>query len=224
MPADRLLIFAKQPVPGRVKTRLTPPLPPAEAAAVYEACLHDVVARAARERASVELWYEEAPGAAAYFAAEFGHVERRAQPTGDLGAKLVGALETSFADDGERVVVIGTDSPTLPDDVLTAAFHDLAEVDVVLGPTRDGGYYMIGIRRAAWPVGRALFRDVPWSSDAVFRTTLERAGSANLPTRVLPGWYDIDRVADLETARRDVRPESRLARWLESHGERYLDG
>ncbi|MBI4543737.1 MAG: TIGR04282 family arsenosugar biosynthesis glycosyltransferase [Gemmatimonadetes bacterium] len=213
---DRLLIFAKLPAAGRVKTRLTPPLPPDEAASVYEACLRDVVARSARERARVELWYEDGAGAEAYFQAEFAHLPQGVQATGDLGEKLRDAFQRCFDDQGERTVIIGSDSPTLPEGVLGAAFDDLHEVDAVLGPTRDGGYYLVGVRGASWPRAERLFRGIPWSSDEVFRTTLERSAECGLELRLLPGWYDIDRLEDLQQALDDVPADSHLGRWLAS--------
>jgi uncharacterized protein len=217
MPADRLLVFGRRPAAGRVKTRLSPPLPPDEAAAVYEACLRDVITHAARERASVELWYAEdgqGDDAAAYFAREYPHVRREPQAAGDLGERMRSAFERSFADGATRVVIIGSDAPTVPESVYGAALDDLHEADAVIAPTVDGGYYLIGLAAAAWPRAERVFLGVPWSTERVFPITVERAAEAGLDLRVLPGWYDIDVAADLRRAQADVRPESHLARWL----------
>ena len=213
MAADRILVFAKRPASGRVKTRLTPPLPPDEAATVYEACLRDVIALAARQRAQVEVWYDDEPNAAPYFASELPHLMARAQGSGDLGAKMKDAFERSFADQAERVIIIGTDSPTLPETFLNNAFDDLHESDVVIGPSLDGGYYLIGFRSSAWPKARKLFDHVRWSEADVFRTTVDRVELIGLTSRVQPGWYDIDTVEDLRQALQDAAEDSNLCRW-----------
>ena len=213
MAADRILVFARRPAAGRVKTRLTPPLPPDEAACVYEACLRDVIALAARQRAQVEIWYDDEPSAAAYFANELPHLGAIAQAGDSLGAKMKDAFERSFADNAERVIIIGTDSPTLPETFLNTAFDDLHESDAVIGPSLDGGYYLIGLRTSAWPKARKLFDHVRWSEPDVFRTTIERIELIGLSSRVQPGWYDIDTVDDLRQALRDAAEESNLCRW-----------
>jgi uncharacterized protein len=213
MAIDRVLVFAKAPVSGRVKTRLTPPLPPDEAAALYEASLRDVVALCARERARVELWYHDDQNAAGYFAGEFPHLLQSAQASGHLGEKMHDAFARSFADGAQRVMIVGSDAPTLPDAVLNAAVAGLREAEMVVGPTLDGGYYLIGFGQAAWPRAAALFTDIPWSTDTVFRATVDKATQAALQINVLPGWYDLDTMDDLRQALLDARPESNLARW-----------
>ena len=213
MAADRALVFGKRPAAGQVKTRLTPPLPPDEAAAVYEACLHDVVTLCARERARVELWYHADPQAEEYFAYEFPHLTIAEQGSGHLGEKMRDAIARSFADGAQRVLVIGSDVPTLPEATLHAALQGLRDAEMVIGPTLDGGYYLIGFAHEVWPRAQMLFDDVEWSTDAVFRTTIERAAHAGIDLRVLPGWYDVDTIDDLRQALLDAAPESNLGRW-----------
>ncbi|MGQ0813671.1 MAG: TIGR04282 family arsenosugar biosynthesis glycosyltransferase [Gemmatimonadota bacterium] len=215
MAADRILVFAKRPAAGRVKTRLTPPLPPDEAASVYEACMRDVIALAARQRARVELWYQDERDALNYFHNEMPHVAMHAQTAGELGAKMLDAFTRSFGSGAERVVIIGTDSPTLPETVLNAAFDDLHEVDVVIGPSVDGGYYLIGLRATALKDAGILFDEIRWSGPDVFKRTLELIEHAHLQARVLPGWYDVDTITDLRQALLDTAGDSHLARWAE---------
>lgn len=215
MAADRILVFGKRPAAGRVKTRLTPPLPADEAATVYEACLRDVVALAARQRARVELWYDDEPDAALYFACLLPHLQSAPQTQGDLGTRMCDAFERSFADGADRVVVIGTDAPTLPETVLNAAFDDLHEIDIVIGPSTDGGYYLIGLRAGAWRAGKSLFVDIAWSGPDVFRKTLERAKQMGLSARVQPGWYDVDTIEDLRQAVADTLSDSHLHEWAQ---------
>lgn len=221
MAPDRLIIFAKPPKPGAVKTRLVPPLSEREAAEVYEASLRDVIALAARERGRVELWFPGGDAAGDYFAREFPHLLRRPQADGSLGDRLADAFARSFTEAADRVVAIGGDSPTLPDTTLTAAFHDLQEADTVLGPALDGGYYLVGLRADAWPRARQLFTGVPWSSPGVWEATLARAEQAALDVRILPGWYDLDRIEDLQRVRQHALPESHIGRWLAGPGARF---
>jgi rSAM/selenodomain-associated transferase 1 len=211
---DRLVIFAKRPIPGRVKTRLVPPLAAEQAAQLYLACLRDVVIRAACGPAPLALWYEQATGAREFFEREFTHVERERQHGRNLGEKMSDAFARSFAGGAERVVIIGSDSPTMPPDFIRSAFDDLREIDAVIGPAHDGGYYLVGLRSGAWPAAAHLFREVRWSADNVFITTMARAAEAGLELRVLPGWYDVDRIEDLDQARADVESDSHLARWF----------
>lgn len=225
MGADRLLVFARRPVAGLKEMRLTPPLPPDDAAAVYEACLRDVLALAARERARIELWYEVEGRAREYFEAEFAHLPRAEQVPGSMGERLHDAFAWSFADGTERTVIVTSESPTMPDGALTAAFADLREVDAVLGPTRSGRPYLLGLRAACWPKAAALLRGAAWGTPGCVRDAIEQANGAGLALRVLPGWYGIEEPRDLVRAREDVRPESHLARWLASDtGRRYVAG
>ncbi len=111
-----------------------------------------------------------------------------AQPRGGFGTRLRAALHSGHAN-GRRVVLIGTDSPTLASATVRRAFEQLARADCVLGPALDGGYYLIGARR---PLPRALFVRMPWSTDAVAAETLRRARGAGLRVALLPAWYDVD--------------------------------
>jgi glycosyltransferase A (GT-A) superfamily protein (DUF2064 family) len=133
-------------------------------------------------------------------------------------ARIADAFARSFDEDALRVVVLAGDVPTLPDGRLTAAFEDLREADVVLGPREEGGSYLIGLRGEAWPRGAALFRDDAWSPRTAVDVTLAAAAGASLELRLLPAWYDIDGPADLERARADALPDSHVAVWLRANG------
>jgi rSAM/selenodomain-associated transferase 1 len=210
-----LLVFAKAPQAGRVKTRLVPPLTPLEAARVHEASLLDVMAGAMESDAAVRILYDDTTDAAAYFARAFPGVESRPQPAGDLGRRLVEAFAAGFADGAACVVAIGADAPTLPRSYLSDGLAATLEAGAALGPAADGGYYLIGLRRDVWPNAEVLFDDIPWSTDLVCETTRQRAAEIGLPLRVLPQWYDIDRIDDLRLARMHTRADSHLARLLD---------
>jgi rSAM/selenodomain-associated transferase 1 len=214
MPIERLLIFAKRPSAGRVKTRLSPPIPPDEAATLYEAMLRDTVGLAARQRSTAELWYADEPGALEYFTREFPHITLHAQIGDQLGERLSNAFDASFRDGAQRVVIIGSDSPTLPENVLGAPFDDLQESDVAIGPTADGGFYLIGLRAGVWPRARALFDGVVWSSSDALKQTIANAEARGLDLRAMPGWYDVDTLTDLQQALNDHDPTSHLGRWF----------
>lgn len=195
----RLIVFAKPPVPGLAKTRLSPPLTPEQAAAVYEASLRDVVTLARRTALDVEIHYAGPDGAADFFAGAFPDVPAYPQGGGDLGQRMAAAFDRSFDSGLRRVLIVGSDSPTLPEDELHAA----ARIDpnsVVLGRAADGGYYLVGLHEEAWPRARPMFRDIPWSTEGVFTTTIERIAGTGLGVTLLTPWYDIDRIQDLRLA------------------------
>lgn len=215
MTEAHILVFAKMPRPGHVKTRLVPPLTMREAAAVHAACLKDVVAGARLTGARLRILYDEAPGAEDYFARSFAELERERQSAGDLGCRLGNAFANAFAAGASVVVAIGADAPTLPTSHLREGLKATRNAGVALGPAADGGYYLLGLHHDVWPAAREMFRGIPWSTALVFETTARRAAAIGLQPRRLPPWYDIDRIADLELARGDARPDSHLARLLD---------
>lgn len=212
--SERLLVFAKRPAAGAVMTRLTPPLSPEQAASLYEACVDDVLDLATSLGRPVIVCYAGGDVARAYFTGRHPTLPRRPQADGDLGARMAEGFASAFGQGVERVVLIGTDLPTLPAAAVDAAFERLSEADAVLGPADDGGYFLIGIRNAAWPAAAALFTDIAWSTPAVLSATLARAEAAGLTADVMSPWYDVDDHDDLARARADARPGSRLAEWL----------
>src|SRR5687768_5564995 len=157
------IVIGKAPQPGRTKTRLTPPLTPDEAAALYEAFLVDCVSIAFRvqwERVSVI--YPPVAGARATLERLLPRATRLiAQPGAGLAAALSGAFEGELAGGMDRVVLIGSDNPTLPKEIVEEACARLGDHDVVIGPSSDGGYYLIAM--AAFHGG--LFERITWSTD-----------------------------------------------------------
>jgi uncharacterized protein len=218
MPADRLLIFCKVPQAGRVKKRLVPPLAPADAAALYEASLRDVITLAGRERARVELWYDS-PTSRSYLEREYPQLLVQAQAEGNPGDRRRDAFERSFTDGAERVVIMSSNSPTLPETHLNAAFDALREAPAAAGPAPDGGYYLIGVNVSAWPAAANLFDGIAWSTADVLTQTLQRAADTGIELRLLPGWYDPDQPADLALLRQDASGHSHVAQWLSAHPE-----
>jgi rSAM/selenodomain-associated transferase 1 len=192
-----LLIFARHPVPGTVKTRLVPSLTPEEAAELYRCMLHDLLAKAATlSCCALYLFYEEAGGAREYFLETARGMTCLPQLGKDLGERMAEAFRAVFALGHEAAVIIGTDSPDLPLSFIEAAFDRLENGtgEAVFGPSEDGGYFLAGMTR----LHRELFRDVPWSSGTVLQESLKRAEEAGIAVSLLPGWYDVDTAADLE--------------------------
>lgn len=191
-----LIVFAKRPAPGRVKTRLSPPLSPEEAAGLYRCMLLDILAKAAT-LAGVEkhVYYEPDEAAAAFFAETAPTMARAPQEGNDLGERMANAFAELFAAGYGRVAIIGTDLPDLPMGYIEEAFRRLesGEIDAVFGPSEDGGYYLLAMRE----LRGELFRDVPWSSGEVLEKSLAMAEAAGVRVSLLPVWHDVDTADDL---------------------------
>jgi len=188
-------IMAKAPRPREVKTRLCPPLLAEEAAALYRCFLLDKIAAVrALVGARPVLAYtpDEAQAEFAALAPDFTLVPQRGA---DLGARLHATLAGLLAAGHSAAIAVDSDTPTLPREFLQQAVDCLTRPgpDIVLGPTEDGGYYLIGMRAAH----RALFDGVPWSTAAVLEVTLRRAATASLQTVCMPAWFDVDTPDDL---------------------------
>ncbi|WP_423930044.1 TIGR04282 family arsenosugar biosynthesis glycosyltransferase [Candidatus Palauibacter sp.] len=207
----RLLVFGRLPEPRYVKTRLSPRLTPGACAALYEAFLDDAM-RLAPRGANVELWVPVRPRAVERLEARYPAARVRLQPEGSLGDRLAMAFACAFREGTGRAVAIGSDHPTLPAEFVARAFRALTTRELVLGPTRDGGYYAIGLRRAVWPAAERLFADAPWSEAALCDWTRASAAELGLAPAELPTWYDVDRPEDLSRMEGDLLEGSATAR------------
>jgi hypothetical protein len=194
VPLRRLLQFAREPVPGRVKTRMQPVLDAAGACELHIALLtHTARQLAGVARCERELWVAGDPAHPALVrAASLGSASVRRQRGAELGERMCHALETALVD-AQQVVLVGSDCPGLDDAYVEAAFAALATADVVLGPALDGGYVLIGVRR----VDARLFKDVDWGTGAVLAQTLARADALGWQAALLEPRRDIDRPEDL---------------------------
>lgn len=196
-----LVIFAKAPISGEVKTRLCPPLTPDEAATLHGSFVLDMLERTTLAVATLHLPFHRylacAPSSALVF---FKIMEERQgvklidQAGDDLGARMQHAFETMFGNGYHRVCIVGTDVPSLPLDHYKQALALIETNDLVLGPALDGGYYLIGLTRAA----PELFAEIPWSTDRVLALTQEKATTLGLKTALLPQWRDVDTIEDLQ--------------------------
>ena len=196
-----LLVIAKRPAAGQTKTRLSPPLSLAQAAALFECFLRDTL-DIARDVPNVTRFLIFFPREAAdYFHALAPDFQLLLQEGDDLGERLDCALTHCLTNGFERAVIMDSDSPTLPGEYIARAFEELNNADVVLGPCADGGYYLIGLKKPA----PRLLRDVTMSTPFVVRDTLALARAENLRAALLPEWYDVDTASELEQLRAQLQ-------------------
>jgi rSAM/selenodomain-associated transferase 1 len=195
-----LMVVAKQPAPGQTKTRLSPPLTGEEAAALYECFLRDTLdtVRSARQVIEFHPIIAYLPdGAEPYFRNLAPDFELLPQQGADLSERLHNATTHALTIGGcDQVVIMDSDSPTLPAENLCRAFAvlDRPDIDISLGPCDDGGYYLIGLKRPE----PDLFLKVTMSTPQVVHDTLVQARTKKLSVEMLPLCYDIDYVADLQ--------------------------
>lgn len=187
-----VLLFAKAPRPGFAKTRLAATLGSQAAAAVYRA-LGTRIVRQIAPVSSITVWFDP-PDALLEMRAWLGDHTYRPQPKGDLGERLVHAFATHFTNASPGpALAIGADAPDVSAIIMHQAAEALVDSDVVLGPSRDGGYYLIGLTRPC----PELFTDVPWGSGRVLEATLSACRCAGLRVATLPVLRDVDTVEDL---------------------------
>ncbi|HEU5157364.1 MAG TPA: TIGR04282 family arsenosugar biosynthesis glycosyltransferase [Streptosporangiaceae bacterium] len=202
-----IVVIAKEPVPGRVKTRLTPPYPPGRAAALAAAALADTLETVVRTPASGRtLALAGTPGP--WLPAAVRVVPQRG---GGLDERLAHAFEDVY--EGRPVILIGMDTPQVTPALLTRAAVELERHDAVFGPATDGGFWLLGLRRP----DPDLILDVPMSRPDTGRIQLARLADAGLSVAVLPTLTDVDTAADVERVARRTPPGSRFASAVRAH-------
>jgi len=199
-------VFAKQPLPGQVKTRLCPPCSLEQAAALYQVCLVETMNRMGAAGRKLVLFYA---GERDWFKQRFPGLELRPQGEGDLGRRMMGALQGLLAEGYDAAALIGSDSPDLPLSLVDEAFSVLRGCDAVAAPADDGGYVLIGCSKPC----PQLFTGIAWSTGAVLCQTREAAKKSRLDFRQLSAWEDLDDAAALQRL---------LQRSPESQTERFI--
>ncbi len=218
-----LIVFAKIPQPNKVKTRLTTVLSPEEAAELYDAFLKD----------ALDVYLSMALDVRLYFSPSDLEVPAELQPDGvtiywqkgeDLGARMATAFAETFIEGYQEAVIIGTDHPTLPPAFLEQAYQVMAAPKAIsIGPSEDGGYYLLGMNAFYSEV----FQHMTYSHDQVFADTLERIRNTDATLHVLPEWYDVDEPETLHRLIKDVlhsdlalpRTRKTLSKLTEGHPE-----
>lgn len=194
---DRLIVFVRWPEPGSVKRRIAKSLGAEAAAAIYRELAEQTLRRIALLPRAFDLEVTFTP------AGRRGKVERWLAPVapgarwtpqceGDLGARMAAAFDTAFAAGASRVVLIGSDIPALSRVLVDEAFARLATEEIVVGPARDGGYYLIGLSRPCAP----LFEGIAWGTGAVLSQTLVAASRLARSVRLLAVLSDVDTAED----------------------------
>ena len=184
-------LFAKQPVPGQVKTRMTPPLSPQQASRLYSTALRESLSRLLQADATVAVCYA---GERSWFEAAFPGLPLLAQRGEGLAERMSNAVQALFADTGGPVVLAGSYSPQLPLVLVNEAIDQVQRRDVVSVPCRDGGYAIIGLRQPT----TELFAGIPWSTPLVLDATRRRCRELGLSYHETAGWDDLDDLADLQ--------------------------
>jgi uncharacterized protein len=220
-----IAIMAKASIPGRAKTRLVPPLTSVEASDFNTAFLRDVVdnvAAAARETPICGYIAFGPPGSAGFFKAvlppSIGLIDAWHPNFGDC---LFDAIAQLFVRGHSAAVVLNSDSPTLPTSLLIDTAQRLARPGdrAVLGPSSDGGYYLLGLKAPH----RRLFEGVAWSTELVAAQTLDRAGAIGLDVEILPEWYDVDDVRSLRTLCAELDDAQPAAAGLRRHAAAHSE-
>jgi uncharacterized protein len=201
-----LTVMAKAPRPGKVKTRLSPPLTPEQASALNICFIQDTtenIGQVTQVASCAGLVSYTPVGEEAAFEGLLPAGFRLIAQRGDgFGERLFCACEDLFSCGFGSVCLIDSDSPTMPHGALLQAVESLSRPGdrMVLGGSDDGGYYLIGIKHPH----RRLFEQIDWSTDRVFAQTIERASEISLEIELLPAWYDVDDGATLERLRGEL--------------------
>jgi rSAM/selenodomain-associated transferase 1 len=202
-----ILLFAKAPVPGQVKTRLQSHLSADQCASLHRCITEDVLATLAgfSDSCDVELHLNQPTSAWTHFP-----FPRRLQEGQDLGERMLKAAQNALARGYSKVLLLGSDAPDLPPAHIQAMLS--LDAPLAFGPAEDGGYWAVQFQAA--PAG--LFDSVPWSAPDTLACSIRRASDLGLPAQLGPSWYDIDSLADLQRLAASNPPPSTRA-WLDQH-------
>ena len=194
-----LIVFVKNPIPGAVKTRLQTRYTPDQVVALYTAFVRDVLARAESIDVDRRVIAFDPPDAESEVSSLFGGEVKALwefvpQVQDDLGVRMREALVQELDAGASAAVLIGTDIPSLPVHHITQAFDLLRAKDVVLGPSIDGGYYLVGVSKST----PEIFEDVEWSTPSVLTQTIDRIQRAGNTLGLVPPWFDVDTPDELD--------------------------
>ena len=204
-----IIIFAKAPVKGHVKTRLATDMDEADVVNLYRYFVLDVLYKIKSTGLPHKIFYDP-PGTEALMADWLGaNNDFVLQKGKNLGERMENAFMKLFINNITRAVIIGTDSPDLPEAYILDAFSGLEKNDAVIGPAVDGGYYLIGFNKDS--IIPEVFANMPWGTDTVFEKTMAILNKRNLSVRVLPKWRDVDTIDDLRHLIQSLKKKPALA-------------
>ena len=191
MSKDLVMVFLREPLKGKVKTRLAATVGEDDALNIYRRLLYHTIKVVAEANHPRQAWYaDRVPDTEPCASLGF---DLREQHGTDLGNRMAYAFEYAFREGWDKVIVIGADCPGISGAILDETFARLEDHDSVIGPTRDGGYYLLGIRRMV----PELFRNKTWSSDSVAKDTMDDFERMGLSYARLPMLIYVDTEADL---------------------------
>jgi rSAM/selenodomain-associated transferase 1 len=191
-----LLLFAKSPIKGQVKTRLAAETSADFAVELYKCFVEDLISLVENLEVQFKICFFPPNTKSTLLEWLGGRHCYRPQTGNNLGERLKNAFDNSFEEGFSKVVAIGSDSPDLPEDFLRQAFKELESCDAVVGPSSDGGYYLIGFSKDSFLP--EAFDGIAWSTSAVCRQTVEILKRHKLKIYLMPEWYDLDTRSDLE--------------------------
>ena len=202
-----LIVFAKNPIPNQVKTRLLPTLSSKQAASLYQAFLVDWC-EIIKQLSNTDLVIAYAPPEGLLdlqnlLGEDFIYVAQKGK---GLGERLTNVTQWAADNGYKKIIFVGSDSPTLPISYVSQGIDSLNTCDVVLGPSMDGGYYLIGFSKNKLNIMVPyIFEDIAWSTEHVFLQTVERIHSIAAKLTLLPPWYDVDTPDDLHFLHAHIR-------------------
>jgi rSAM/selenodomain-associated transferase 1 len=199
-------MFAKYWQPGSVKTRLAARIRKQPAADVYRAFVFTLLRRFSDIAEIRDLIFTPDHRLEEFQSIGTAAWQLHAQGPGNLGDRMQRYFQQTLGTGATEVVLIGSDSPNLPRRYVDLAFETLQRADVVLGPSEDGGYYLIGARNAVPPV----FAGIDWSTPCVCDQTLEKLNATELTYELIPTWYDVDSIVDLRRLQDELETEAEL--------------
>jgi len=197
-------LFAKYWQPGQVKTRLAASLGAEQAAEIYRQFVLTMLRRFSACCDCKLLVYAPPERGQEFKQSTPDGWQLEPQADGDLGRRMQQFFARRLEAGCQRVVLLGSDSPNVPLEYVEQAFQRLRQCDVVLGPTDDGGYWLIGVSSDV----PALFSDIPWSTPQVWPATINALQAAGVGYETLPAWYDVDRAEDLKRLIADLRADA----------------
>jgi rSAM/selenodomain-associated transferase 1 len=203
---NALIIFIKTPIPGLVKTRLQPDLTAEESAELYSAFLKDLDHKFYNQF-DYTCWYAVSPeNFQKDVLKQIIHLDNYFLQEGqDLGERMNHAFQLLFSKGYEKVVLIGSDLLSITSDLINQALKGLVKKDCVIGPSRDGGYYLIALSHPC----SFLFKDLPWSTSEIFEKTIEILDKKGLSYKLLPEFEDIDTYKELNSFCKDLKNKKR---------------
>ena len=187
-----LILFVRDPVLGKVKTRLAVSIGDEQALRVYKLLLNHTRTITVGLNCTKYVYYADSVISVDLW--DKGNFIKAVQSGNDLGERMLHAFQSAFDDGYKKVVIIGSDCFQLSTELIISAFDALNQYDAVIGPAEDGGYYLLGLKKLV----PAIFKDKTWSTNSVCRDTIKDIESMNLSYKLLPILNDVDEAADLE--------------------------